>query len=335
MKCKLTRILTMLICLGLTLPMSGCVEVYQLVKMNRDGSGTLTERARILPRTIRLMAGRKARTGAGEDQFALITDQAIEKRTKAFGGVTVKSKKPPTTLPDGSIEIEVVYDFKDINKVTFWIAPTFANSDPKNKGTVKLSYAQVVWSEWNKKNLRMDRINVESARPPSQQKFSSPSVLQDYRRVTPIFQDMMNDFKFEIVIQAPPDLEAFEDLGMVNNMPIDGTRVTPYRAYGENVTRNSELIRGLAMGEVGGRTDAYGGDWRGIEQGLANTISPYGRPYEGMGVRFIKSVVDAQAAPPDAKKEEAAKEEPKKDEPPKSEPPKEEPKKAPKKGGKK
>ncbi|MBA4387708.1 MAG: hypothetical protein C0404_06985 [Verrucomicrobia bacterium] len=297
------NVAALLLSLLMAVVVSGCVEVYELVEMNRDGSGVLTERVRILPRTIRMMSGRKARTGESDEQYKLLTEQASEKRTKALGGVTVKSRKQ-NTLPDGSLEVETVFDFKDINKVNLWIAPTFASTDKNSKGHLRLSYAQVVWSEWNKKNLRMDRMNIESARPPSQQKFSSPSVLQDYRRVTPIFQDMLSDFKFEIQVKAPKDLEAYEDLGMVQNMPFEGTTVTVYRAYGENVVMNPELIRGLLMGEVGGRTDAYGGDWRGIEQGLPNTVSPYGRPYEGMGVRFLKTIVDATAAPPEARKEE-------------------------------
>jgi hypothetical protein len=274
------------------LAFSGCVEVNHLVKMNRDGSGTLTERVRILPRTVRLLAGRKARTGESETQFSLLSDQAVQKRAQVFGEVTVRAKKQET-LPDGAVQIETVYDFKDVNKVTFWMSPTFACTDKGRTGALKLPYARIVWSDWNKKHQKMDRMGVEAPRPPNQARFSSPADVQRYRRVTPMFQDMLRDFKFEIQVRAPADLEQFEDHSMVNGMPFDGATVTVYRVYGENVVLNPDLVRGFLMGEVGGRIDAWGGDWRKAERALPNTFTPYGSDYGGMGMRFLKTIADA------------------------------------------
>jgi hypothetical protein len=107
-----------------------------------------------------------------------------------------------------------------------------------------------------------------------------------------MFLDMLEDFKYEIQIQAPKDLESFEDKrGMVRGMPIDGNIVTPVRVYGKNAVLNSELIRGFAMGEVGGHSNAWGGTYRKMERGLPNTYTPYGADYYGMGVHFFKTVV--------------------------------------------
>jgi hypothetical protein len=77
---------------------------------------------------------------------------------------------------------------------------------------------------------------------------------------------------------------------MVGGMPIDGNIVTPVRIYGHNAVLNSELIRGFLMGEVGGRSDAWGGTWRKMERALPNTYTPYGSGYGGMSVHFFKTV---------------------------------------------
>jgi hypothetical protein len=280
----------------------GCVEVYQLVKMNRDGSGKLIERVKILPRTVRLLEGRKVRTGTAESGFKLLTDEAIQHRMKAFGDVTLVDKKI-NQLPDGSIELQTVYEFKDINKVTFWIAPTFACTDKNNKGNFKLKYQRVVWRDWEKKHYHMDLLSVEGAVPPSQSpKFSSPYLEQDYRRLVPVFQDMLKDFRFELQVQAPPDLEQFEDHSMVNGMPFNGNTVTVYRVYGENVTLDGELIRSFLMGEIRERIHLYEGQWRRRERALPETITPYGREYTGMSVRFLKTIYEAKPENKDEQK---------------------------------
>ena len=189
------------LCIVLTMP--GCIHVHQLVKMNHDGSGTLTETVRVLPRTIRLLE----RSKPGKGSIALLADQALEKRIKSFGGVTLKSKARKI-LPDGSLELKTVMVFKNINKVQLWMSPMFRGSDPKMNGSFKLRYRQVVRGYNRDPNYyRKDLLDVQVNRRTSQSKVSSPVIAQNYRDVTPAFRDMLKDFRFEIQIQAPDDLE--------------------------------------------------------------------------------------------------------------------------------
>ena len=277
---------------AMLLGLTGCVEVHQLVKMNRDGSGTLTERVRVLPRAVRLMAGRMAREGQAAEGFKVLTDAALEKRVKAIGGVTVKSKTQKT-LADGTLELVVVYDFKDINQLTFYMVPSFDSTDPRRKGDFRLTYARVIFNDWHKKYFKQDQMNVQVTGKAPEQKSSSPSVVQDYRQVAPIFQDMLNDLRFEIQIKGPDDLEAYESGDMVSSMPIDGNVVTAYRVYGENVVLDSEVVRGFLMGEHRG----------GSVRGLPNTVSPYSPSGErGMAVRFLKTPAEVPAPAAEPKK---------------------------------
>ncbi|MFC1672431.1 hypothetical protein ACFL01_04780, partial [Planctomycetota bacterium] len=239
---------------------AGCVHVDYLVKMQHDGSGELHETIRLLPRAVLLMEGRKKRAGAGDTSFDLISDAAIQSRAKDFGGLTVKSKEQKE-LPDRSRQLKVVYTFQDVNKVSVRMMPTFKGTDPKRDGRLGFRYQRIVYHDWSKKHYKADQMDLRYGRHPTQQKFSSPAVLQEFRRVNPIFLDMIKDFKLTIRIQAPPDVESYEDAGMVVGMPKDGNIVIAYQAFGENVVGSSEVIRSLITGEIGGRSDAWGGSW--------------------------------------------------------------------------
>jgi hypothetical protein len=87
-------------------------------------------------------------------------------------------------------------------------------------------------------------------------------------------------------------------------MPFEGDIVTPYRVYGQNVAGNSELIKGFLVGEVGGRSDAWGGRWRKIERAMPNTYTPYGSGYGGVGVHFFKTI---EVPKPGSQKKEGGK----------------------------
>jgi hypothetical protein len=279
---------------------AGCVHVHQLVQMEHEGNGTITETIKVLPRAIRLLEGKKTRKGATEEHFGLLSEQAIERRKKTFGEVTLKSKEAKK-LENGALQLTVVWEFKDVNKVKFYSPPTFKCSDPKRNGNLNFTYRRIVRGHGrNPKYYKKDQMGIRFRRHPKQKKYSSPEIVQKYRNVTPIFTDMLEDFKYEIQIQAPKDLESFEDKrGMVKGMPIDGNIVTPVRVYGKNAVLNSELIRGFLMGEVGGRSDAWGGTYRKMERALPDTFTPFGSDYYGMGVHFFKTI----EVPPPAKKE--------------------------------
>ncbi|MFO7899302.1 MAG: hypothetical protein R6V58_09600 [Planctomycetota bacterium] len=281
---------------------SGCVRIHQLVKINHDGSGTLTETITVLPRAVRMLEGHAKRAGEGEDGFALLAEEALKKRTKSFGGVTLKSKERKT-LPDGSRTLKTVFEFKDINQVHLHIAPTFRCAEKGRTGSLRLRYRRVVRGHGrNPKYYKKDQVDVMYDRYPTQKKYSAPSIQRQSRDVAPMFQDMLREFRFEIQIEAPDDIETFDDRRhMIRAMPFDRDVVTPYRITGEDVAANPELIRGLLLGEFGGTSDAWGGQLRRVELDMPNTHTPYGSPYGGMHVHFFKSV---EVPKPGAKEEQ-------------------------------
>jgi hypothetical protein len=265
---------------------TGCVHIDYLLKMTHEGHGELHETIRVLPRAVLLMEGRKKRAGAGDTSFDLISDAAIQTRAKAFG-VTLKNKEV-TELSDKSKQLKAVYTFDDVNKVSLRMMPTFKCTDKNRDGRIAFPYQRIVYHNWSKKYYKADQMKIQYGRHPGQTKFSSPSVLQEFRRVNPIFTDMIKDFEMTIRIQAPKDVESYEDAGMVGGMPKDGNIVIPYQVFGRNVVGSPEVIRQLITGEIGGRSDAWGGSWAKMERTIPRTWTPYGAGYGGMAVRFLK-----------------------------------------------
>ncbi len=284
---------------------SGCVHVDYLVKMQHDGSGELHETIRVLPRAVLLMEGRKKRAGASDTDFDLLSDAAIQTRAKAFG-VTLKNKEVKE-LPDRSRQLKAVYTFQDVNKVSLRMMPTFKCTDKARDGRMGFRYQNIVHNRQSDTYYKSDQMDIQVGRHPTQNKFSSPAVLQAFRKVNPIFTDMVKDFELTIRIQAPDDVESYEDNGMVIGMPKDGNIVIPCQVFGRNVTGSPEVIRQLITGEIGGRSDAWGGSWAKLEKTIPRTWTPYGAGYHRMHVRFLKVT---QCDPlPGAKAEKKKKEE--------------------------
>ncbi len=267
----------------------GCVEIYQLVKMNHDGSGEIVESITVLPEIFRLLERQAKEAGRPPEPVAILSEDAQQARLRAYGEVVLKERKQ-TRLPDGSQRLDSVYSFRDINKVQLWIVPSFNYGKQPQPGRLGFQYAKIVYDRSSQKWYRKDLLSLQFQRHPAQEKFSAPSVLQDFREVTPMFLDMLKDFRFTIEIQAPSDVESFEEWDMVTGMPTVENRVIPYRVSGRDVILNPEIVRGFITGEIGGRSDAYGGDWVAIERSIPNVITPYAAPYHGMSVRFAKVV---------------------------------------------
>jgi hypothetical protein len=270
--------------------------------MNHDGSGTLTETVKVLPRAVRLLKGYQKRTGRSAGPFSLLSADALQRRTKALGQVTLQSKSEKA-FPDGSLQIQAVYAFKDVNKITLHMAPTFRSTSKAGEGQLYLKYSRIN-PAYGGHYVKNDQLTVKWRRYPSQKKYSSPSVLQEYRDVTPVFQDMLKDFSFVIQVQAPDDLETFDDKKkMITQLPYHDNILTVYRADGKNVVGHKELIRSLVLGEVGGRNGQYwGGQWKRIEKAIPGAFTPYATPYGGLSVRFHKSVRVPRPGPGKKKK---------------------------------
>jgi len=263
----------------------GCVDVHQTLYMQHDGSGRLVESIRVLPRAVRLMKGRTFRDGKGAERFALLSDEAVQRRLKACGALTLV-KKEVAPLKDGSIRLKAEYTFKDVNKINLWIAPTFKCNDPKRTGKFTFKYQRIIYIPWHKKHYKADQMTFSGGSAPARKKYSSPYALKEFEHVAPVFQDMLRNFRLRIEVVAP--IEDFGDGGAVWGAPSSGNRMVLLNIQGANVSGSREIIKQFIAGEVGGRADAWGGTWKKMEDRLPDTYTPYACGYSGLGCRFLK-----------------------------------------------
>ncbi len=99
---------------------SGCMEIDSKIKVQKDGSGTITIKMLMSAQTAKQFAAMGNQGGAPQDPKKVFADEAkMKAAAQQFGeGVTLKSVKA-IEKEDGSIGSISVFEFKDISKVTF------------------------------------------------------------------------------------------------------------------------------------------------------------------------------------------------------------------------
>ncbi|WP_367870287.1 hypothetical protein [Luteolibacter sp. Populi] len=111
----------------LALLTTSCFEQKAVIRLNKDGSGTITETTLLSAEASAMLDSIPAGAG-GEDPLSKMADkeQAAANAKKIGEGVeVVKSAKIDK---DGKKGVEVVYSFKDINKVSFTMGGSMAES---------------------------------------------------------------------------------------------------------------------------------------------------------------------------------------------------------------
>jgi hypothetical protein len=237
----------LLVLVPLTLA-AGCVDVRQEIHMNHDGSGKIIEKIVVKPRGIRMMKGLEKRKGKKIDHPALLSDEFFQKRSKSMGEVSVE-KKDEKTLPDGTRKVEVVYTFKNISKVHLWFVPTMRYTSPGHKSEAFKGKVKFKWEQGPRKdkwgNVFRETLTIPMlmrTRSIKAQPQLSPVERKKFGEVLPMYQDMLKDFYFSIVIVAP--IESFEERNMMFSMPvIKPNKVVLQRIDGKTLARSPAALR--------------------------------------------------------------------------------------------
>lgn len=105
-----------LLSVALALVLAGCIEHDVVISVNKDGSGTVTERTTVASAMLDQMAALGGEAGGMADQF--VDREAAEKRAAEMGeGVSVESAE--AIEANGRKGGRVVFAFADINKLTY------------------------------------------------------------------------------------------------------------------------------------------------------------------------------------------------------------------------
>lgn len=279
----------------MTLLLCSCVEIEQEIHMNHDGSGKIIERVALTPRGVRILEGMKKRTDKSETVPYLLTDKHLQERLKALGEVKLENKRV-IRLPDGREQVEVVYSFKDSNKVKYYIVPTFAYKKKLLKeqrsafdGGLVLKFTPE-YESWGRIYRETVTLQCDTTGNMPPQSLCAPAERQKFIRVLPIFLSMLREFKLSMTLIAP--IEDFEERDMLTNLRADRNKVAIYYAEGDSVVQSPSMILQLIMNEVVG-----GGDLEKNQNSMPGVFTPWPAIHHGRGCRFMKSV-PAQAKNP-------------------------------------
>ena len=196
--------------LALFLP--SCLEHTSTIKLNKDGSGTITEETLFSAEASAMMADMPA---GGENPAGKFSDakKAAEAAAKMGEGVTVE--KTEEIKKDGRIGGRVVYKFKDINKVKFAFGGSMSDAgkdmggppgDAPDGGEAKKENTPITFTykDGVLKLVNPDAKPKEEAKKPDAEKGDAPdgegeTDAQAMAMMQQMFKDMRMTFNVVIV----------------------------------------------------------------------------------------------------------------------------------------
>lgn len=107
--------------------LSSCVEIEHEIKLNKDGSGTITESMSMSAEVMQMMKAQ-----GGESALDSMQDKdAMNAKAKTYGEGVTYLKTETFKRADGGEGLRAIFEFKDINKVIF--DPSSGMSDIQNQ----------------------------------------------------------------------------------------------------------------------------------------------------------------------------------------------------------
>ena len=235
--------------LCLAIVFCGCVQLETRIKLNADGSATVTERFRVLRSLLQIEQGLQEPTGT---RFAqLLSRQRAAERLKEMGkGVTLVSHEV-RDAEAGSREAVTVYRVADITDLTY-ASPFLMLDERVGKMSIKINpqyhdtwnqVGGILWVNFrHTSTTRKDHKNSERFDLLTRRR-ESPRVRQGYRDIAPIFRDLLQGFQVRIV---------FENYGEI--LGSGGHAVHLFR-YDRPTQIN--IVNYSYLGETGGRTGTH------------------------------------------------------------------------------
>lgn len=178
---------------------TSCFEQSAVIRLNKDGSGTITETTLLSAEASAMLEGAAAQ-GGGEDPLAKMADKELTAAYAKKLGEGVEVEKAGKVEKNGKKGVEVVYKFKDINKVSFAMggsmveaskamAPPGADVKTPDQKPVTFKYADKVLTLNNPPNK--PAAKPEGAEKPE----IDPAQMEMAKGM---FKDMKMSFKVEI-----------------------------------------------------------------------------------------------------------------------------------------
>jgi hypothetical protein len=185
---------------------AGCMQLETRIKVEEDGTATVTERLRFSRRVLDLAGGKR-----GELMALLGKESALRRMARMGKGITLSSHQL-REAEGASQESLAVFKVKDLNGFKY-VTPWAAYLDFPENNTVSFKmkpyykscpYARpkagTLGISWHyAKRPKGEPKPPKDAKPP---KGPSPLELQVHRELGPVFRDMLKDFQLRLTIES-------------------------------------------------------------------------------------------------------------------------------------
>lgn len=186
---------------------TGCMEIETKIIMQHDGGAVIKESIKFHKELLDF-TDESGKPVVGQ----FIEKAACEERAKLFGTGTVLVTHTIKNLNGGVRALEAEYKISDINEL-FVINPYLCFTNYKEMGNAKFTLKPLYKSNpYGGGNAGEMALNIVTDKPGVGQKTigkgeplikpPSPSILQKYRNLQPIFKDSMRKFKVSVTFQC-------------------------------------------------------------------------------------------------------------------------------------
>lgn len=251
------RLLVVVFCLFLT----GCFELETRVRLNPDGSATVTERLSLSQRLLDL--GNVP--GSDTPVAQLLTREAVEARLKHLGKGVWLAEHRVQDGPHGSRESICVFEVSDINDFRY-ASPLLSYTDYSDNNLIRIEMVPLLKSRnyagtagemalaFRPVSRPKSEVKPKEGEPPPAE--PSPLELQALRDLQPVVRTILKDFKLRLTFDcyAPISVTGFgwRDRKAGTNV-IDVLAVTDrdLDKWGVKILENEEIMLDLLRGRFG------------------------------------------------------------------------------------
>lgn len=255
------------------LSLSGCMQVDTHVKLNVDGSATITEKVRLSRRLLDLSGPE----GSEKDVASLLKKEAAEGRAKNLGKGTVLVSHELKEVEGGARESVAVYKIEDLNELHY-MSPFAAYKDYAKNNSVKFHLWPITETSWTGCDAGDIAVALRPLSPPKgEQKPKegeplpagpAPVDVQVLRELQPMIRDMLRDFKVRLTFESYTSIR-FSQIGLrgkgAGTSSVDFINFSDkdLDKYGGNFLENEEVMLDLMRAQFNSKDIAeHVRDWQ-------------------------------------------------------------------------
>jgi len=194
----------------------GCIQIEARVRLNTDGSVTLTERLRFSKRLLDL----GGRGGPAEGVAELLTRAGALRRAKQMGKGARLVSHSARRVEQGGQESVSVFEVPDVRDFEY-ASPYLATYNYPKHNVIKCRFAPLYrWKYCSREYVAPGQFEVvfypaTSERPPRRPKgwtppkAPTPAELQVLRDLRPVFRDLLRGLKLRLTFETYAPLKRF------------------------------------------------------------------------------------------------------------------------------